>query len=80
MGCLFSGYFFGSPQAVPAHKEKQNAHQTESEQKRLREGKTRLAELEALISSIYEDKVLGKIPETVCRNLPVRSPLSLLST
>lgn len=52
-----------------AHKEKQNAHQTEAEQKRLREGKTRLAELETLIPSIYEDKVLGKIPEAVCVNL-----------
>ncbi len=28
-----------------------------------------LAELEALIPSIYEDKVLGKIPEAVCVNL-----------
>ncbi|MBP1562402.1 MAG: recombinase family protein [Oscillospiraceae bacterium] len=52
-----------------AHKEKQNARQTELEQKRLREGKSRLAELEALIPSIYEDKVLGKIPEAVCVNL-----------
>ena len=52
-----------------AHKEKQNAHQTEAEQKRLCEGKARLAELEALIPSIYEDKVLGKIPEAVCVNL-----------
>lgn len=52
-----------------AYKEKQNAHQIEAEQKRLREGKTRLAELETLIPSIYEDKVLGKIPEAVCVNL-----------
>ena len=52
-----------------AHKEKQNSRQTEAEQKRLREGKARLAELETLIPSIYEDKVLGKIPEAVCVNL-----------
>ena len=52
-----------------AHKEKQNAHQTKAEQKRLHEGKARLAELETLIPSIYEDKVLGKIPEAVCVNL-----------
>lgn len=52
-----------------AHKEKRNAHRTEAEQKRLCEGKTRLAELETLIPSIYEDKVLGKIPEAVCVNL-----------
>ena len=52
-----------------AHKEKQNAHQTELEKKRLHEGRYRLAELEKLIPSIYEDKVLGKIPEDVCVNL-----------
>lgn len=52
-----------------AHKEKQNAHQTELERKRLHEGRYRLAELEKLIPSIYEDKVLGKIPEDVCVNL-----------
>ena len=50
-------------------KEQVNAHQTAGEQKRLREGKYRLAELETLIPSIYEDKVLGKIPEDVCVNL-----------
>ncbi len=52
-----------------AHKDKQNAHQTELEKKRLHEGRYRLAELEKLIPSIYEDKVLGKIPEDVCVNL-----------
>ena len=52
-----------------SHKEKQNAHQTELEKKRLHEGRYRLAELERLIPSIYEDKVLGKIPENVCVNL-----------
>ena len=50
-------------------KEQINAHQTAEEQKRLREGKNRLAELGTLIPSIYEDKVLGKIPEDVCVNL-----------
>ncbi len=52
-----------------AHKDKQNSHQTELEKKRLHEGRYRLAELERLIPSIYEDKVLGKIPENVCVNL-----------
>ncbi len=52
-----------------AYKEKINAHQTEDEQKKLRESKFRLSELETLIPSIYEDKVLGKIPEDVCVNL-----------
>ena len=50
-------------------KEQQNAHQTEAEQKKYREGKARLAELEGLIPSIYEDKLLGKIPEDVCVSL-----------
>lgn len=44
-------------------------HQTTEEQKRFRDGKYRLAELEKLIPSIYEDKVLGKIPEEVCVHL-----------
>lgn len=52
-----------------ARKEIINAHQTADEKKRLRESKFRLAELETLIPSIYEDKVLGKIPEDVCVNL-----------
>lgn len=52
-----------------AQKEKINAHQTADEQKRLRESKFRLNELESLIPSIYEDKVLGKIPEEVCVKL-----------
>lgn len=50
-------------------KEQVNAHQTAEEQKRLRDGKYRLFELDNLIPSIYEDKVLGKIPEDVCVNL-----------
>lgn len=52
-----------------AYKERFNSHQTETEEKRLRDGKHRLEELKKLISSIYEDKVLGKIPEDVCVNL-----------
>ena len=50
-------------------KEQINSKQTAEEQKRLRDGQYRLAELEKLIPSIYEDKVLGKIPEDVCVNL-----------
>ena len=52
-----------------AQKEQINSHQMEMEQKRLRDGKYRLEELRKLIPSIYEDKVLGKIPEDVCVNL-----------
>ena len=50
-------------------KEQVNSKQTAEEQKHLRDGQYRLAELEKLIPSIYEDKVLGKIPEDVCVNL-----------
>ena len=50
-------------------KEQINTRQTAEEQKQLHNGKYRLAELETLIPSIYEDKVLGKIPEDVCVNL-----------
>lgn len=50
-------------------KERINSQQLAEEQKQLREDKFRLSELEKLIPSIYEDKVLGKIPEDVCVNL-----------
>ncbi len=50
-------------------KEKINSYQLAEEQRQLREDKFRLSELEKLIPSIYEDKVLGKIPEDVCVNL-----------
>ena len=50
-------------------KEQLNSRQTAEEHKRLREGNFRLNELETLIPSIYEDKVLGKIPEDVCVKL-----------
>ena len=50
-------------------KEKINSRQLAEEHRQLREDKFRLSELEKLIPSIYEDKVLGKIPEDVCVNL-----------
>ncbi len=50
-------------------KELLSSRQTAEEQKRLHEGRFRLNELETLIPSIYEDKVLGKIPEDVCVKL-----------
>jgi DNA invertase Pin-like site-specific DNA recombinase len=50
-------------------KEQLNSRQTAEEHKRLREGNFRLNELETLMPSIYEDKVLGKIPEDVCVKL-----------
>lgn len=50
-------------------KEQYNAKQSEADSKRLHECKTRLDELAKLIPSIYEDKVVGKIPESVCVEL-----------
>ena len=50
-------------------KEQINMRQTEEEQKQLHNGKYRLAELETLIPSIYEDKVFDKIPKDVCVRL-----------
>ena len=50
-------------------KEQYNAKQSEANTKRLHECKTRLDELAKLIPSIYEDKVVGKIPESICVEL-----------
>lgn len=52
-----------------AQKAQVNERQTAEEKKRLIDGRYRLEELQKLIPSIYEDKVLGKIPEDVCINL-----------
>ena len=52
-----------------SEKAKLNERQTANEEKHLRDSKYRLEELKKLIPSIYEDKVLGKIPEEVCVNL-----------
>ena len=38
-------------------------------QPELYQAKRRMVELDKLISSVYEDKVLGKIPEDVCVGL-----------
>ncbi len=48
-----------------ATKRQLDLHHDTEEQKKLRERKSRLAELKKLIPSIYEDKVLGKISEKV---------------
>ena len=50
-------------------KEQYNTKQSKADSKRLHECKTRLDELAKLIPSIYEDKVVGKIPESVCVEL-----------
>ncbi|MCM1329535.1 MAG: DUF4368 domain-containing protein [Ruminococcus sp.] len=50
-------------------KERINFRQTSDEQRIFQKNKLRLKELETLIPSIYEDKVLGKISESVCIKL-----------
>lgn len=50
-------------------KEQYTAKQSEIDTKRLSECRKRLDELGKLIPSIYEDKVVGKIPESVCVEL-----------
>jgi len=52
-----------------AHKEKQNANRIRLDTAKLRESRYRLEELQKLIPAVYEDKVLGRIPESVCVNL-----------
>lgn len=42
------------------------SEQNAEEQKRLSDGRKRLEELKTLIRSVYEDKVIGKIPEEIC--------------
>lgn len=56
-------------QRILAYKAELNAHQSEAEKERLRNSKQRLEKLQKLIPSIYEDKVLGKIPKDVCVSL-----------
>ena len=52
-----------------AQKEQYNAEQFEADTKQLNAANKRLTELAKLIPSIYEDKVVGKIPESVCIEL-----------
>lgn len=55
--------------AFLAKKQTQRSKQTADDKKRLSDGKRRLDELATLIPKIYEDKVLGKVPEDVCIDL-----------
>ena len=50
-------------------KTEQNTVKPKQVKKRLLADKKRLAELEKLIQSVYEDKVSGKIPEEICVSL-----------
>lgn len=47
-------------------KEQQTSRQSKADIKKLNDSKHRLAELENLMQSVYEDKVMGKIPEHIC--------------
>ena len=55
--------------AFLAKKQSEHAKQTSEDRKRLSDSKRRLDELSNLIPKIYEDKVLGKVPEDVCIDL-----------
>ena len=52
-----------------AYKSKQNATRSAEEKKREMAVRNRLDELDKLIQGIYEDKVLGRVPEDVCIGL-----------
>ena len=52
-----------------AYKSRQHESRSAEEKKREAEVKKRLDELDKLIQGIYEDKVLGRVPEDVCISL-----------
>ena len=52
--------------AFLSKKEQQTSRQSKADIKKLNDSKHRLAELENLMQSVYEDKVMGKIPEYIC--------------
>ena len=51
------------------HKEQMSAAQYKSDSKALVQKTKRYEELERLTQSVYEDKVIGKIPEEICLKL-----------
>lgn len=52
--------------AFLSKKEQQTSRQSKADIKKMNDSKHRLAELENLMQSVYEDKVMGKIPEHIC--------------
>lgn len=52
--------------AFLSKKEQQTSRQSKADIMKLNDSKHRLAELENLMQSVYEDKVMGKIPEHIC--------------
>lgn len=49
--------------AFLSKKEQQTSRQSKADVKKLNDSRHRLAELDSLMQSVYEDKVMGKIPE-----------------
>ena len=52
-----------------ARKQKQESQQISSDKEKLRKAKERIAELDGLMQSVYEDKVSGEIPASMCAKL-----------
>ena len=52
-----------------ARKQKQIVHQTSTDKEKLRKARVRIAELDSLMQSVYEDKVSGEIPASMCAKL-----------
>jgi hypothetical protein len=52
-----------------ARKQRQESQQTSSDKEKLRKAKERIAELDGLMQSVYEDKVSGEIPASMCTKL-----------
>lgn len=46
-----------------------SSRERKTDQNRMNQAKRRLSELDKLIASVYEDKVIGRIPEDVCLSL-----------
>ena len=49
-----------------ARKQRQESQQVSSDKEKLRKAKERIAELDGLMQSVYEDKVSGEIPASMC--------------
>ena len=52
-----------------ARKQRQESQQISSDKEKLRKAKERIAELDGLMQSVYEDKVSGEIPASMCAKL-----------
>lgn len=55
-----------------ARKQQQESKQISSDKEKFRKAKERIAELDSLMQSVYEDKVSGEIPASMCAKLLVK--------